>query len=85
MYAIGRSEPSFVPGNKRYGLCSRAKALLACWEPILLQDVHCYQWLNTYPITLTYVPKQAGASSSLLFYPAFESHKFRVPQILKCH
>ena len=29
MYAIARSEPSLVPGNKRYGLCSRAKVLLA--------------------------------------------------------
>ena len=74
MYAIGRSEPSFVPGNKRYGLCSRAKALLACWEPILLQDVHCYQWLNTHPTTLIYIPKQAGVSFRCYFILIFESY-----------
>lgn len=53
-----------IPGDKRYHFRSRAKALLARWEPILLQDVHYYQWLNT-PAdasTMTYVPKQSGVS-----------------------
>ena len=51
-----------MPGNKRYHFCDRAKALLARWEHILLQDIHCYRWLNTDPTTLTYVPKRVGAS-----------------------
>ena len=61
MYAITQGTPSLIPGNKHYHFYSRAKALLARWEPILLQDVHCYQWLNTDPTTLLYVPKRSGA------------------------
>ena len=61
MYAINQAVPSLIPGNKRYHFCNRAKALLARWEPILLQDVHHYQWLNTDPMTLVYVPKRSGA------------------------
>ena len=49
-----------IPGNKHYHFSSRAKALLARWEPILLHDVRYYQWLYTDPTTSTYVPKQAG-------------------------
>jgi hypothetical protein len=78
MYAINhwQGAPSHLPGNKRYHFRSRAKTLLVRWEPILLQDVHCYQWLNTDPKTLTYVPKRAGAS-----FLAIISSTFRIVQI----
>jgi len=71
MYAVDRTAPSLIPGNKRYHFCSRAKELLARWEPILLRDVDCYQWLNTDPMTLRYVPKRSGISSFAIAFSTF--------------
>jgi len=76
MYTIDRTAPSLIPGNKRYHFCSRAKALLARWEPILLQDVDCYQWLNTDPMILRYVPQRSGMSFNFaMAFLYFESYK----------
>ncbi|KIM45484.1 hypothetical protein M413DRAFT_24679 [Hebeloma cylindrosporum] len=79
MYAIGRtlpghSEPAFVPGNKRYNFCGRAKALLARWEPILLKDLHCYQWLHTELKVLTYVPQGSDFRESSSAIDLIYSH-----------
>ena len=62
------------PAYKRYHFGSRAKALLARWEPILLQDIHYYQWLNTRALysTMTYVPKQAGVSFLTVISSTFQ-------------
>ena len=78
MYVIGHSEPSLVPGNEHYHFCSRAKVLLARWKPILLQDIHHYWWVKSDPWTLSYIPKQAGASLRCDFIPFFDSCKYRV-------
>jgi hypothetical protein len=72
MHAVSLKLPSHIPGNKRYHFCSRAKALLARWEPILLQDVHYYQWLSIDPEILTYVPKQAGVSFHTIISSTFQ-------------
>ena len=56
------SDPSLIPGNEHYHFYSRAKALLARWEPMLLQDAHHYWWVKSAPGTLSYVPRRADAS-----------------------
>ena len=80
MHAINNEIiPSCIPGNKRYHFCSRAKALLARWEPILLQDVHHYRWLNTDSTALTYVPTSKRSGTSLFF--TLISSTFQIVQI----
>jgi hypothetical protein len=61
MYALNRTEsPGLIPGETHFKFRRRAKALLDRWEPLLLQDLYHYHWLNTSANELTYVRKGSG-------------------------